>query len=453
MKVIYVNPQSDLNTITLPDVVKTLTWNRKAIFIPLNLCICAAVTPADWQVKIVDECVEKIDFNEKGDVVGISAMTCTAPRAYAIADEFRKRAVTVVMGGIHPSALPEEALKHSDSVCVGEAEGTLPRFFADYVRGNVKRIYRASDLAEPAEIAAPRRDLVDKKNYLINNAIQTTRGCPHSCTFCTTYSIFGKRHRQRPVDDIIREMQSTGGRFFIFADDNVVGNFRWAKELFKALIPLKINWGGQCTILMGKDEQMLKLAARSGCKGVILGLETTSQESLSEGHKDYIRTDEYLKLIRRFQKHGISIWGSFLFGFDSDTRRTCLDTINFARRAKLSMSCYPILTPYPGTPIYDMLKSERRLLTEDWGKFNGSTVTFKPKKMEVEELRLAQMAAFGEFFSPRSMFTRLGILPFKKYAWLSNIAIAFALRMYYHRHKRRLPRAQDLRTFECSPEK
>ena len=453
MKVTYVNPQSDLNTITLPGVVKNLTWNRKAIFTPLNLCICAAVTPPDWEVRIVDECVEKINFNEKPDVVGISAMTCTAPRAYAIADEFRKKGVTVVMGGIHPSALPEEALGHSDCVCIGEAEGTLPRFFEDYMSRDVKKIYRASDLAEPAGIAAPRRELIDKKNYLISNAIQTTRGCPHSCTFCTTYSIFGKRHRQRPVEDIVHEMKSTGGRFFIFADDNVVGNFRWAKELFKALIPLKINWGGQCTILMGKDAELLRLASQSGCKGVILGLETTSQESLSEGHKDYIRTDEYLKLIRRFQKHGISIWGSFLFGFDSDTRQTCLDTINFARRAKLSMSCYPILTPYPGTPLYDMLKSEGRLLTEDWAKYNGATVTFKPKRMQVEELRLAQMAAFGEFFSPRSMFTRLGILPFKKYSWLSNIAIAYALRIYYRRRRRRLPKAQDLRGFAPSEEK
>jgi radical SAM superfamily enzyme YgiQ (UPF0313 family) len=447
MKVIYVNPQNNFNTITLPLVVKNLTFNRKAIFIPLNLCVCASVTPPDWDVRIVDECVEKIDFDEEADVVGVTAMTSTAPRAYAVADEFKRRGRTVVMGGVHPSALPDEALKHADSVCIGEAEGTLPRFFKDYADGAVQPTYRASDLPEPAKMAAPRRDLVDRKNYLVYNAIQATRGCPHSCIYCTTYSIFGKRYRHRPIEDIIDEIRACRGKLFIFTDDNVVGDFRWARQLFKALIPLRIKWGGQSTILLAKNEELLKLAAQSGCIGLILGLETTSQDSLTEAHKDYIKTEDYLRLIKRFQKHGIGVWGSFMFGFDSDSRQTCLDTMTFARKAKLGMSCYPILTPYPGTPLFDKLKSEGRLLTENWEKYNAASVVFRPRRMEIEELRLAQMAAFGEFFSLRSMFSRLGVLPFKKLSWLSNSAIAFALRMYYRRKRRRLPKMQDLRNY------
>ncbi|NOZ19512.1 MAG: B12-binding domain-containing radical SAM protein [Planctomycetes bacterium] len=439
MKTLYINPRSSLNTIVLPEVMRDVTLGRrKAIFAPLNLCICAAVTPKNYDIEIVDECVRPVDFEAKADVVGITSMTCTARRAYWIADEFRKRGAKVVMGGIHPSALPDEAALHADSVCVGEAEATLPRFFRDLESNGLQKIYRADD-AGNVPIATPRRDVISKEEYLVANPVQISRGCPHRCRFCTTYAIFGRRYRTRPIEDIVAEMKSTGGRFFIFADDNLIGDAPWAKEFFRALIPLGIQWAGQSTILMAKDDELLHLAKRSGCRGLILGLESTSQDALDEGSKRYAKAKDYLRAIRKFQSHAIGIWGSFLFGFDSDTPKTCAESVLFAERAKLVMSCYPILTPYPGTPLYAQFKSEGRLLTEDWSKYNGSTVVFEPKQMSAETLRQLQLAAFGRFFSPLSILRRLGFLPFKKYSWIANSASCLGLRAYFWRKGRRIP--------------
>ena len=444
VRVLFVNPRNAFNTLFLPEVVRDFTMGRrKAIFTPLNLCICAAVTPKDCQVEIMDECVRPLDFEVKADVVGITAMTCTAPRAYWIADEFRKRGAKVVLGGIHPSALPEEAARHADSVCVGEAEATLPRFFQDLKNGGPKEIYRA-DEAGNVPIATPRRDLIAKEDYLVANPIQISRGCPHGCTFCTTYAIFGRRHRTRPVPEIIEEMRSTGGRLFIFSDDNVIGNVEWAKEFFNALIPLNIQWAGQSTILIARNDELMRLAKRSGCRGLILGLESTSEESLMEGNKRYAHAKDYLRAIRKIQSHDIGIWGSFLFGFDNDTPQSCARSVIFAEKARLVMSSYPILTPYPGTSLYERLKAEGRLLTEDWSKYNGATVVFEPKRMSAETLRNLQMAAFGRFFSIPSIIKRLGFLPFKKYSWITNSAICFTMHAYYWRKRRQIPDLAEL---------
>jgi radical SAM superfamily enzyme YgiQ (UPF0313 family) len=448
LKVLYVNPRNSLNTVFLPEVVRDFTMGRKkAIFAPLNLAICAAVTPQGCDIEIMDECVRPVDFEVKADVVGITAMTCTAPRAYWIADEFRKRGAKVVMGGIHPSALPEEAAQHADSVCVGEAEATLPRFFADLKNGGPKKIYRADDVGN-VPIAAPRHDLISKPDYLIANPVQISRGCPHGCTFCTTNAIFGRRYRTRPAAEIVEEMKSTGGRFFIFADDNIIGDIEWAKEFFSALIPLGIQWAGQSTILIAHNDGLLSLASRSGCRGLILGLETVSEESLQEGNKPYAHVKDYLRAIRKIQSQRIELWGSFLFGFDSDTPRSCAEAVMFAEKARLMMSCYPILTPYPGTPLYERLKAEGRLLTEDWSKYNGATVVFEPKRMSVETLRQLQLAAFGRFFSVPSIIKRLGLFPFKKYSWIANSSICFAMHAYYWRKRRHIPNLTELANAE-----
>jgi len=449
MKVLYINPRNSLNTVVLPSVVRDFTLGRrKALFIPLGLAICAALTPRRFDVEIVDECVRPIDFEAEADVVGITAMTCTAPRAYEIACRFAARGAKVVLGGIHPSALPEEAARHADCVCVGEAEATLPRFFEDLERGSLKKIYRADEVGS-LPIAAPRRDLLSPRDYLIYNAVQTSRGCPYACSFCTTYAIFGRRYRSRPVGEVVEEIKRTGGKFFIFSDDNIVGDFDWAKEFFSALIPLKIQWAAQATVLIARDEGLLSLAARSGCRGLILGLESVSEEALVEANKRYVHSRDYLRLIRRIQSHRISIWGSFLFGFDSDTPRSCAQAVLFAEKAKLSLSCYPILTPFPGTALFDRLEKEGRLLSRDWQKYNGASVVFEPKHMSAETLRRLQLAAFGRFYSFGSMFRRLGILPFKKYSWLANGGVWLGMHGYFWKRGRRIPRLAEF-TFDDS---
>ncbi|MBN1763898.1 MAG: B12-binding domain-containing radical SAM protein [Sedimentisphaerales bacterium] len=450
LKLRLINPNSPLTTITLPDVIKRMTMGRKALFMPVNLAICAAVTPSDYQVEIIDECVHDTPHVPRNDVevVGIGAMTTQAKRAYQLADEYRRLGVKVIMGGIHPSALPDEALEHCDAVCIGDAEGTWPHALNDLASDQpLKPKYNWRDYPS-APIATPRKDLLNPRDYLVFNPIQTTRGCPHDCTFCTTPAIFGRKFRQRSIEDIVTEMkeaQERGSNFFIFSDDNFAGNHRWALELCQALIPLKIKWASQCDILISNNEKLLAAMRASGCQGLILGLESPNPDTLTEARKRYIDAKSYLRRIKVIQKHRISLWGSFIFGFDNDNWQSCQAAVKFAHRANLVMSCYPILTPYPGTALYEEYQKQGRILTQDWDKYNGATVVFQPKQMSVDQLRHAQMAAFCDFYQPRSAFSRLKIVPFKKNSWLANLAIYRGLVYYYQKKRRPLPSFKDFK--------
>ena len=444
-----INPRSPLTTIAMPDLIARMTFSRRVLFMPLNLAICAAVVPDGWDVEIIDENVSDnphLPSSEGIDAVGIGAMTTQATRAYALADEYRKLGVPVIMGGIHPSAMPDEALNHASIVCRGDAESTLPHALNDLAEGTTRSIYDWSD-SDPAPIATPRKDLLNPADYLVFNPIQTTRGCPHNCRFCTTPSIFGRKFRQRDIGDIVAEIRQArdefNSRVFIFSDDNVAGNQKWAMELFEAITPLGIKWASQCDILIARNDKLLKAMRNSGCLGVILGLESPSASTLQQAGKRFASAERYMRDIRRIQARRISIWGSFIFGFDSDSWRECMTAVRFARNAKLCMSCYPILTPYPGTEIFDQYRDEGRLLTTDWECYNGATVVFQPKRMSVEELRHAQMAAFNEFYSIPSAFARLGILPLKTNSWMANIAINMGLQYYYSRKGRPKPYFRD----------
>ncbi len=437
-----INPNSPLTTITLPDVIGKMTWGRRALFMPVNLAICAAVVPASYSVEIVDECVLDQPHQPRPDidVVAIGAMTTQARRAYNLADAYRKLGIKVILGGIHPSALPQEALQHADTVCRGDAESTFPHCLADLAAGRpLRSIYDWKDFPS-APIATPRKDLLNPRDYLVYNPIQTTRGCPHNCSFCTTPAIFGRAYRQRSIESIVDEIkaaQQTGSNFFIFSDDNFAGNHRWAIELCHALTPLGIKWASQCDILISNNDTLLAAMRRSGCQGLILGLESPNPDTLTEARKNYVQAQSYLQRIRKIQAHQISLWGSFIFGFDNDNWQSCRAAVRFAHQAGLVMSCYPILTPYPGTAVFDEYKKQGRLLTEDWNKYNGSTVVFQPARMTAAQLSHAQMAAFCDFYRPRSAFARLKLWPFKKHSWLANLAIYWGLFYYYRRYKKR----------------
>ncbi|MBN2375797.1 MAG: radical SAM protein [Sedimentisphaerales bacterium] len=443
-KLRLINPNSPLTTITLPDVITKITMGRRGLFMPVNLAICAAVTPPGWEIEIVDECIQEQGHSPRADVdvVAIGAMTTQAKRAYELADAYRKLGVKVIMGGIHPSALPEEALEHCDAVCLGDAEGTFPNALNDIAAGNeLKRIYNWRDYPE-APIVTPRKDLLNPKDYLVYNPIQTSRGCPHNCTFCTTPAVFGRKYRQRSIPSIVDEMkaaQETGSNFFIFSDDNFAGNHRWALELCEKIKPLNIKWASQCDILISNNDQLLAAMRASGCQGLIIGLESPNPKTLTEAHKNYVKAESYIQRIKKIQSHDISLWGSFIFGFDNDTWDTCRATVRFAQRAGLVMSCYPILTPYPGTAIFEEYRKQGRLLTEDWEKYNGATVVFQPKQLTTQQLAKAQMAAFCDFYHPASAFARLKLLPLKKNSWLANLAIYWGFYYYYQRHKQGRP--------------
>ena len=447
-KLRLINPRSGLSTITMPEIIRKMTFSRRSLFMPLNLAICAAVVPDGWDVEIVDENVLDAPHSPAADVdaVGIGAMTPQAGRAYALADAYAALGVPVILGGIHASALPDEALGHATVVCRGDAEATLPHALNDLAAGRAKDIYDWRDQPD-TPIATPRKDLLDPRDYLVFNPIQTTRGCPHGCTFCTTPAIFGRRFRQREIADIVEEIRQARDRFhsrvFIFSDDDVAGDHAWAMDLFEAIRPLGIRWASQCDILIATNDRLLAAMRDSGCIGLILGLESPKAGTLAEAGKRYADADAYLCQIRKVQSYGISIWGSFIFGFDGDDWRDCMNAVRFAQRAGLCMSCYPILTPYPGTQVYAQYAAEGRLLTRDWDQYNGATVVYRPRRMTIDELRHAQMAAFHEFYRPSSSFRRLRIWPLKRNSWLANLAIYRGLTYYYAKRGRPLPWFRD----------
>jgi radical SAM superfamily enzyme YgiQ (UPF0313 family) len=449
-----INPRNPINGLVENDIARRVTYGRKAIFMPLGLAVAAGCAPREWGVEIVDECTRPVPIAKDVDLVGITAMTCQAPRAYEIADQYRALGVPVVLGGIHPSAMPDEALQHATAVAVGEAEATLPRILADFAahgtNGNrdvhpcsaswSRGIYRAEGRVA---IGTPRRNLLNPKDYLVWNAVQTSRGCPHRCRFCTTHAMYAGRYTVRPVDEICDEVRSLRSRWVVFSDDNIVGHRRWARDLLTELAKLKVGWAGQVSLDVARDPEMLHLMKSSGCLGLIVGLESFNPASLAEGNKTFCHPREYRSLIRAIQSAGIGTWGSFCIGFDSDTVESVQRTVRFAERARLGITCYPILTPYPGTPLFAAYAAAGRLLTRDWAKYNGATVVFQPRGMTVQELANCQTAAFRQFYSWSSMHGRLGLLPLQKWTWIINVAIHQAFRYYYRRQKRRMPDFRD----------
>jgi radical SAM superfamily enzyme YgiQ (UPF0313 family) len=446
-KLRLVNPRNPLNHLVEGDVARRVTFGRKAIFMPLGLAVAAAVVPRAWQVEIVDECTGPVPIAKDVDLVGLTAMTCQAPRAYEIADAYRRLGVPVILGGIHPSGLPEEALGHATAVAVGEAEGTLPRMIADFEAGRLGGIYRPEG---HVEIASPRRDLLNQRDYFVWNAVQISRGCPHKCRFCTTQAMYAGRYAARPIEAVCDEIRDLGAKRVVFADDNVVGNLRWARELFRELAKLKVGWCGQATITAARDPELLALMKQSGCLGLIVGLESFNPESLALGEKTYCHPDEYLPLLARLREARIGTWGSFLLGFDCDTVDSLAATVRFARQARLGISCYNILTPYPGTLLFQDHEREGRLLTRDWSKYNGATVVFQPKRMTPRQLANCQVAAFREFYSWSSMWERLDLWPPQKWAWIVNISINQGFRYYYRRERKRMPDFREAHLWEAA---
>jgi radical SAM superfamily enzyme YgiQ (UPF0313 family) len=385
----------------------------------------AALTPKDVEVTLIDEHVDRIDFEEKVDLVGITSLTATAPRAYEIGDEFKKRGVKVVLGGIHPSVLPEEAIQHADSVVIGEAENLWPEVIGDFKKKRLKKFYQSLEKPSLENLPLPRRDLLQGKRYLTKNFIQTTRGCPFDCDFCSVTKFFGKRHRFRPVGDVIKEIESLEGNFTVFADDNVIAHKKYAKELFKALIPCKKRWFSQADLTMSQDDELLKLAAQSGCEGVYIGFESLTDIGL----KKFKRYINFKEAINKLKSYGIRVEGSFIFGFDSDDKKAFEKTLKFTQELRLDVATFHLLTPLPGTKLYEKLEKENRIVERDWLKYDLSTVVFKPQQMTREELQEGVRWTMKEFYSLSSITKRLFPPPFKTlpHAVLYNLGRKAAL--------------------------
>lgn len=381
-------------------------------FAHLSLASVAALTPRDVEVSLTDENVEEIDFEEDVDLVGLTAMTTHAPRAYEIAAHFKSKGVPVVMGGIHASLLPHEAKKYVDSVVVGEAEEVWGNLIGDFREGKLKPFYKADKPPSLKGLPHPRRDLFKKEAYNTINCIQTSRGCPYNCEFCSVTQFFGNTFRSRPIDEVIEEIKTLSGKFFIFVDDNLVGNPRYAKELFRKLIPLNLTWGSQANLTtLAKDNELLRLAKESGCTSMFVGIETLSKDNLKLVNKNFNRRDEYEDLMKKIQDHGITLIASFIFGLDHDDPGVFERTVRFCEKNRIDLPTYYILTPLPGTSLFQRMEQEGRILHKDWSKYNGSIVVYKPNLMSEETLQNGFYWACRETYSYNSIFKRLRSFP------------------------------------------
>ncbi len=372
MKIILIDPTRHLENGKL---LKT----KKLLFPSLTLPLLAALTPGGVDVSIIKELFEDINFDQRVDLIGITSYTGNIYRAYEIADEFRKRKVPVVMGGMHVSMEPEEAKEHADTIIIGEAEETWPQFINDFRNGIQKEVYATKKRPLLDHLPIPRFSLLNKSHYAgYHNKglfrfffkpvipVETARGCPHSCDFCSVTNFFGGRYRPRPIDDVVNEIKVLGVKFCFFVDDNIFASPHRAKELFKALLPLRIRWIGQGTISAAEDRELIHLARRSGCFGLSTGIESLSHASLASVGKGINKVEHYERYLKVFRKEGIGIGVTMMFGFDDEEPGVFKEAYDFLVRNRVSLTAWQAIRPQPGTSFYKRLKDQGRLKDAKW---------------------------------------------------------------------------------------
>jgi radical SAM superfamily enzyme YgiQ (UPF0313 family) len=365
---------------------------------PLALGVLASLTPDDIEIDLVDENLRQVDFTRMPDLVAITSLTASAPRAYEIADKYRLAGAKVVIGGIHASALPLEAIQHADCVVLGEAEGVWARLLEDFQAGKLKKFYKGKK-PDPAHISVPKRDIFEKQGYFLKSTVQTSRGCPFGCDFCSVQKFFGNKCRMRPATSVVEEIRQLATRFVAFVDDNIAGSYPYARELFSSLAPLKVRWICQAPITIGKDPEFLKLMYKAGCRGVFIGIESIMPDCLKEVSKSFNVVGKFGEYIKRIHDAGISIEGAFIFGFDHDDKSVFERTLDFITRTKIDFAQFGILTPFPGTNLQKRLKRQDRILSEDWRRYDIAHTVFKPAAMSVEDLDEGRRWIEDEFYS------------------------------------------------------
>ncbi|MEW6009346.1 MAG: radical SAM protein [Candidatus Omnitrophota bacterium] len=340
---------------------------------PLTIAVLAGLTPAQHEIVFYDDRLEPISFDEPTDLVAITVETYTAKRSYEIAAEFRRRSIPVVMGGFHPTLIPEEAIEYADSVVIGEAEGIWEQVLTDAQSKQLKRFYQSRQRPSLCNIKPrrdifksrqrpslcnikPRRDIFKGKKYLPLNLVEFSRGCRYNCDFCAVSAFYRQTNNCRPVEEVIREVESLDDKIVFFVDDNIVANRSAAKELFRRLIPLKKKWIGQCSIQIAEDEGLLKLVARSGCRGMLIGIESLIKENLSRMNKLWnYQGKDYHALLKKIRDFGIKVYATFVLGYDGDSKDSFKKNLEFAIKQKFFLAAFNHLVPFPGTPLYQNL--------------------------------------------------------------------------------------------------
>ncbi len=393
-----------------PGWPKGRLWGELGFKFPtLSLAAVAAVTPPQWEVAFHDDAIKPTPFDSDADLIALTAMTAQVTRAYQLADAFRERGKTVVMGGFHASNLPDEALQHVDSVVVGEGELVWPQLLADFQAGRLQPVYRADGLLDASLIPPARRDIFKGSGHFFTNTIQTTRGCPFDCEFCSVTAFYGRNYRKRPVEQVLAELEQLRrvNSFVFFVDDNIVADRRYSLPLFEGMQGMGIKWLSHAPIDFAEDREMLKAAGESGCVGMFVGFESLNQSSLVAMGKVTNKAVSYKEYAQQFRDHGIGILGSFVMGCDGDTPAVFEQTLRFCEDARLESAIFPILTPYPGTTVRRRLEAEGRIFNNNWQDYDMEHVTFQPSGMTVQELQDGYDQICRSFYSFGSMYRRL----------------------------------------------
>ncbi len=367
--------------------------SKRYISYLLAIPTLASLTPPQHKIRVFDENIEEIDYTWEADLVGISVRTMYANRAYAIARNYRGRGVKTVLGGIHPSMCPEEAKQYCDSVVVGEAENVWSTLLKDAEAGTLKKIYKAGSFTDLTKSPVTVRTSLSKDNYL-QNIVQTTKGCPFHCEFCSVYAYDGQNIRNRTIAQVITEIEdinSTGSRYkkknaIFFADDNIIANKQFARKLFKAIKPHDLNWSCQASINISQEDELLGLMRDSGCGAILIGFESISNKNLAAMHKEINQKYNYKEAIKQIQSYGIMVHSAFIVGYDFDSEAIFDELIDFIDETKLLMPLINVLTPFPGTELFKRLEKEGRIIHKDWSKYDAKHVVFKHPSLSMGEL-------------------------------------------------------------------
>jgi radical SAM superfamily enzyme YgiQ (UPF0313 family) len=407
-KLLLINPASD--NVVLSNM-KSTSWP------PLNLPYIAAITPSRYEIKVIDENIEPFAFCQ-ADLVGITAITSCVARAYEIAKIYRDKGIPTVMGGIHVSMMPEEALQFCDAVVIGEAESAWPLLISDFEKERLKKKYYGEWLGLD-KLPLPRREVL-KNSFYKWGSIQTSRGCPMDCSFCSVSAFNGRRFRRRPLESVIAELQQIQQKMILFADDNIIGHGTpdkdWAKHLFRRIIDLKMNklFFAQASLQVGGDEELLRLAAKAGVRVLFIGMESINAESLRAYNKGinlrHYEQRQYGMLIRRIRKAGIAVLGAFVLGGDEDKLDVFSATLDFIKSNRIDMIQTTKPTPLPGTKLWDQLLSEGRIIDTNfpdaWKDYRLSRLVFEPKHMTREEAYEGFTYLRKVFYSPLETLRR-----------------------------------------------
>lgn len=384
-------------------------FTKSLSYMPLTMPYLAALTPEEYgaEYRAIDEGVQRVNYEKLGffDIVAITSVTSSVKRGYELGEYFKKKGSYVVMGGHHVTLCPEEAAEHADTVMTGPADRIWREFIADFVSGTPRKRYDGEHCDIGAANVIPRRDLMQKSKYIFAPTVIANFGCTNRCEFCVINSFWGGKYSARSVEDVIAEIRSLKSKYILFLDPSPTSNPAYAKEFFTALIPLKIKWAGLCTTDVLDDEELFDLMIKSGCIGILMGFETFSVDSLKESCKKN-KVKEYKAVVEKFHQNGVSVLGTFMLGFDGDTKESIMKMPDYIEKIGVDIPRFAILTPYPNTPTYRRLDAEGRMISKDWNDYDSIHATFEPKNFTARELEEMLVSVSNECYTLKRIFKR-----------------------------------------------